>query len=270
MPVDPKGGFNIGVPLDTWTTKGKNMDFGKGYIVTFKNSLSSFTWTRSYAPEPPTPGKEGAVCFTWEDTPDYVVIDLVDVDNADSVNEVGVMQGDTCIGAVKTDTFPCQILAYPDYEDSTPLSFQIVYNSKAPPSNHYAYEVFDLNVLASNLDQIIPEKDGLYQVKLIGNGSEDNSSAVKIVKAVSNYPNPFNPDTNISFTLLDKADVNILIYNIKGQIVREMGIKPYKTGINSIQWDGRDNVNILVSSGIYFIRINTGTESHTHKILMMK
>ena len=269
-PVNPKGGFEIGDPLDSWKTNGKNMDFGKGYIVTFKNSLNSFTWTRSYAPELPSPGKERAVCFTWEDTPDYVVIDLVDVDNADSVNEIGVMQGDTCIGAVKTDTFPCQILAYPDYEDPAPLSFQIVYNSKAPPSNHYAYEVFDLNVLASKLDQIIPEKDGLYRVKLNGNASEDNLAVGKMVKAVSNHPNPFNPITNISFTLLDKADVNILIYNIKGQIVREMGIKPYKAGINSIQWDGRDNTNSPVSSGIYFIRINTGSESHTHKALMMK
>jgi hypothetical protein len=49
-----------------------------------------------------------------------------------------------------------------------------------------------------------------------------------------------------------------------------MGVKPYKSGVNTINCDGRDNSYNPVSSGIYFIRINTGTESHTQKMLMMK
>ncbi|MCB5251380.1 MAG: class II glutamine amidotransferase [Candidatus Cloacimonetes bacterium] len=268
--VNPKGGSLGSEPLYSWTTKGKNMDFGKGYIVTFKNNQDSFTWNRSYAPEPLTSGKEKAVCFTWEDKPDYVVIDLVDLENASSVAEIGVMQGDTCIGAVKTDEFPCQILAYPDFENPSPLTFEIVYNTKAQPSSHYAYEMLDLNNFAFNDGQIIAEKDGLYQVKLNGNGSGDSDRAVGIIRAISNYPNPFNPNTNISFTLTAKAEANILIYNIKGQIVREMGRKPYNAGINTIKWDGRDSANNPVSSGIYFIRINTESESHTHKMLMLK
>jgi hypothetical protein len=53
-------------------------------------------------------------------------------------------------------------------------------------------------------------------------------------------------------------------------IVCEMGVKPYKPCVNTISWDCKDNSFNPVSSGIYFIRINTGTESHTHKMLMMK
>lgn len=268
--VNPKGDPLGSEPLYSWITKGKNMDFGKGYIVTFKNNQNSFTWNRSYAPELPTPGKEKAVCFTWEDTPDYVVIDVVDIDNADTIQEIGVLQDGTCIGAVNPDSFPCQILAYPDYENPSPLTFEIVYNTKAQPSSHYAYELLDLNNLAFSDGQIIAEKDGLYQVKLNGNGSGDSDSAVSIIRTMSNYPNPFNPNTNISFTLTAKAEANVLIYNIKGQIVREMGRKPYNVGINTIKWDGRDSANNPVSSGIYFIRINTESESHTHKMLMLK
>ena len=270
MPVNPKGGFNIGVPLYTWTTSGKNMDFGRGYIVTFKNNQNSFNWNRSYAPELPTAGKEKAICFTWEDTPDYVVIDIVDIDNADTIQEIGVLQDGTCIGAVNPDSFPCQILAYPDYENPSPLTFEIVYSTKAQPSSHYAYEVLDLNNFTFNDGQIIAEKDGLYQVKLNGNGSGDSDSAVSIIRTMSNYPNPFNPNTNISFTLTAKAEANILIYNIKSQVVREIGMKPYKAGINTIKWDGRDNANRPVSSGIYFIRINTESDSYTHKMLLLK
>lgn len=269
-PVNPKGGISEAVELYSWITTGKNMNYGKGYIVTFKNNQSSFTWNRSYAPLAISAGKEKAEFFVWEDTPDYVVIDVIDVENPSEVKEVGVMQGDTCVGAVKTDTFPCQILAYPDYEDTTPLTFEVVYDSKAQPSSHYAYEVLDLDDFAFNDGQIIAEKDGLYQVKLGTGDSGYANNPNNKVKAISNYPNPFNPDTNISFTLSVNAEANIRIYNLKGQIVREMGVKPYKSGVNTINWDGRDNSHNPVSSGIYFIRINTGNESHTHKMLMMK
>lgn len=269
-PVNPKGGELISEPLYSWTTTGKNMNYGKGYIVTFKENMNSFTWNRSYAPVILSAGKDKATSFIWEDKPDYVVIDVVDVDNAESVKEIGVLQDGTCIGAVKTDIFPCQILAYPDFENPAPLSFEIVYDSKAQPSNHHAYEMLDLNDFAFNEAHIVPEKDGLYQVKLNGNGSGQGTNAASLVRTISNYPNPFNPDTNISFTLSEKAEANIQIYNLKGQIVREMGVKPYKSGVNTINWDGRDNSHNPVSSGIYFIRINTGSESHSHKMLMMK
>ncbi|MFA6726242.1 MAG: class II glutamine amidotransferase [Syntrophomonadaceae bacterium] len=269
-PENPKDGIGEEVPVYSWTTEGKNMDFGKGYIVTFKQNQSSFTWNRSYAPQMTSPGKEKAEFFTWEDKPDYIVIDVLDADDSEIIQEIGVLQDGVCIGAVKTDSFPCQILAYPDYENPSPLTFEIVYNSKAQPSSYHAYELLDLNDFTFDFTHIIPEKDGLYQVKLNENGSDMGTYATSMVRAISNYPNPFNPDTNIYFTLKDKAEANILIYNIKGQLVREMGFKPYKAGINTIKWDGRDNANSPVSSGIYFIRINTGTESHTHKMLMIK
>jgi len=127
-----------------------------------------------------------------------------------------------------------------------------------------------MNDLTYNEYHIVPKKDGVYQVKLNGNGSGQGANAASIVRAISNYSNPFNPETSISFTLMDKAEANILVYNIKGQIVRDMGFKPYKAGINTVMWDGRDNANSPVSSGIYFVRINIGVESHTHKTLLMK
>ncbi len=269
-PVNPKSGFSSPAELDSWNPKGKNMDFGKGYIVTFKQNQPSFTWNRSYAPQITSPGKEKAEFFEWEDKPDYIVIDVIEVDNADNVLEIGVFQNDECIGAVRTDSFPCQILAYPDLDNHSPISFEIVYDSKAAPSKHYDYEMLDLNDFAFSQSHIVPKKDALYPIKLSGHVAGSGNCSARLVGTISNYPNPFNPDTNISFNLLDKAELNILVYNIKGQLVREMGLKQFQAGINTITWDGRDNASRPVSSGIYFIRINTGNESHTHKILMMK
>lgn len=271
-PVDPKDGTGEEVPIYSWTTEGKNMDFGKGYIVTFKNDQSSFTWNRSYAPSLPSPGKEKSVCFTWEDKEDYVVVDIVEIDDQESLKEIGVFQGDKCIGAVKTDIVPCQILIYPDYEDPTPLTFQIVYDSKSQPLNYFTYQVYDQIKLAYCDGIVVPEKDGWYLVKLSRNNTNAFAGVGNLVKYVINYPNPFNPDTNIKFALHDNADVKIAIYNTKGQVVRDFGNNHYNSGIHSVRWDGKDNNNKGVSSGIYFIRINinTGQESHTHKILMLK
>jgi predicted glutamine amidotransferase len=268
-PETPKGGTIGAVPLYSWTTNGKNMDFGKGYIVTFKQFQASFTWNKSYEPETLRPGTEKALCFEWEDTPDYIVIDIVDAENAENIREIGVMQGDTCIGAVKTDELPCQILAYPDYEDISPLSFEIVYHDKKGATLQHNYEILSLGDFSQQASHIVAEKDGHYIVKLKSQDIEVNAP-VTYLKSVSNYPNPFNPSTNISLSLTESTDVNIQIYNIKGQLVRCFGTKRYNAGTNVFEWNGTDDANKSVSSGIYFIRINAGSETHTHKIVMMK
>jgi len=66
----------------------------------------------------------------------------------------------------------------------------------------------------------------------------------------------------------DKA--NILVYNVKGQVVRGMGTKPHKTVANIPHWDGNDNSDKPVSNGNGVDRINTGPELHARKILMIK
>ncbi len=126
------------------------------------------------------------------------------------------------------------------------------------------YDAFGFNrVYGSGIDIGCFESQGYTGVE------DDELTAIDRLQ-LSNYPNPFNSDTNISFTLSEKAEADIRIYNLKGQIVRDMGTKPFKSGVNAINWDGRDNSQNPVSSGIYFIRINTGDKSQTHKMLMMK
>jgi hypothetical protein len=83
------------------------------------------------------------------------------------------------------------------------------------------------------------------------------------------YPNPFNPFTNLSFTLPEAINYSLKIYNVAGQLVRAYeGVG--STGLNVITWDGKDNAGNSVSSGVYFTRLTAGTFSATEKMVMMK
>jgi len=85
-----------------------------------------------------------------------------------------------------------------------------------------------------------------------------------------NYPNPFNPTTIINFDLPKETHVVLKIYNILGQEVRTL-VDAYNTaGFKSIQWDGKDKSGSIVSSGIYFYRIDTKYFSKSRKLLILK
>ncbi|MDP8203018.1 MAG: T9SS type A sorting domain-containing protein, partial [Candidatus Tenebribacter mawsonii] len=71
-----------------------------------------------------------------------------------------------------------------------------------------------------------------------------------------NYPNPFNPLTNISFSLPADSKVDLNVYNIRGQKVRELANHEFRTkGLQTIQWNGTDNNGKKAGSGIYFYKL---------------
>ncbi|MCD4818706.1 MAG: T9SS type A sorting domain-containing protein [Candidatus Cloacimonetes bacterium] len=95
------------------------------------------------------------------------------------------------------------------------------------------------------------------------------------------YPNPFNPETTISFKISSRVldqnptrdfkNTNIEIYNLKGQRIREFKIQNLKFKINSIVWDGTDQTNQPVSSGIYFCVLrNNGKILVSKKMILLK
>lgn len=85
-----------------------------------------------------------------------------------------------------------------------------------------------------------------------------------------NYPNPFNPSTTIHFSLPSEMEVSLAVYNIKGQLVRELlnGFMP--AGEHHIEWDGRDADNRIQSSGVYFYKLQNSEQTLIRKALMLK
>ena len=85
-----------------------------------------------------------------------------------------------------------------------------------------------------------------------------------------NYPNPFNPITNIEFSLSKAAHVKIDIFNIVGQRVRTLVDEEMKSGRYVADWDGKDEQGNSVSSGIYFYRMQADDFSDMKKMLLVK
>jgi hypothetical protein len=85
-----------------------------------------------------------------------------------------------------------------------------------------------------------------------------------------NYPNPFNPSTEISFALPQPTDVNLSIYNVLGQHVRNLANGYMEAGKHSVTWDGRDENGNVAASGIYFYRIQADNFTDIRKMTLLK
>lgn len=85
-----------------------------------------------------------------------------------------------------------------------------------------------------------------------------------------NYPNPFNPNTQISFDIPDTDHVSLNIYNVKGQKVKTLVNQMINKGNHRVNWDGTDDNNNPVSSGIYFYRLQYQSTNQMKKMIMVK
>ena len=90
-----------------------------------------------------------------------------------------------------------------------------------------------------------------------------------------NYPNPFNPVTTISFNLPKPASVNLLIFDVLGQVVYSQDLRDKMPGEYSVTWDGKNQQGGKVGSGVYFYRViargrNEETFTATRKMILIK
>lgn len=87
----------------------------------------------------------------------------------------------------------------------------------------------------------------------------------------NNFPNPFNPTTIIHFDLgKDYRNVSLIVYNILGQQIKVLKNEPMLLGSYNIRWDGKNENQNPVSSGIYFYRLVTDGFSQTNKMILLK
>jgi hypothetical protein len=102
-----------------------------------------------------------------------------------------------------------------------------------------------------------------------GVGSED-PGIVPVVFATTNYPNPFNPETSISYSVPKDGQTAITIYNTKGQVVRSLLNNKVKAGSYKVTWNGKDDLGNAVANGVYFYRLDNNEKSITRKMLLSK
>ncbi len=85
-----------------------------------------------------------------------------------------------------------------------------------------------------------------------------------------NYPNPFNPSTTINYDLKKEGQVQILVYNTNGALVRSLLDKKQVAGYHSISWNGKDNFGKSVSSGLYIYKMKAGGFNKVLRAMMVK
>ncbi|MBN2830250.1 MAG: T9SS type A sorting domain-containing protein [Candidatus Cloacimonetes bacterium] len=130
-------------------------------------------------------------------------------------------------------------------------------------NSYFEFEVVVTNNLGTSSQNISVPLQGLYTP----NADDVNQAYFTSLK---NYPNPFNPETTISFTLKQREHVTLEIFNAKGQLVNKLVSETLNAGTHSLVWKGNDKDGKKAASGVYFYRLTTPTISSAERMLLMK
>ncbi|HEX6791863.1 MAG TPA: M6 family metalloprotease domain-containing protein [Candidatus Krumholzibacteria bacterium] len=104
----------------------------------------------------------------------------------------------------------------------------------------------------------------------ISGGATAAGDSPKKFALLPNYPNPFNPATTIRYELASRSRVELRIYDVKGALVKTLVNESKPAGVYSLEWNGRDDRGVAVSSGVYFYRITAGSFNDVRKMTLLK
>ena len=143
------------------------------------------------------------------------------------------------------------------------ITTSILYVDQSPPTGTHIYYV---TAIYFDIYESIPSNEVTVYVV-----SANQNSIPTITKLEGNYPNPFNPETTISFSVAQMSSfVTLEIYNIKGQKVKQIVSDQLSAGQHSVIWNGKDSNEKPVASGIYFYRMRTDSYDKTKRMLLLK
>ncbi|MCB9258526.1 MAG: DUF3160 domain-containing protein [Ignavibacteriales bacterium] len=128
-----------------------------------------------------------------------------------------------------------------------------------------------VNIYLANNDGNI-KGEGLHLLTDIENPNNEFIIPKEIIIA-QNYPNPFNPSTVIRFTIpqnLSNSPTKLTIYNIQGEVVKELLNEKLQAGTYLTKWNGDNQFGKMVSSGIYFYKIKVGEHTVVGKMNLVK
>lgn len=100
--------------------------------------------------------------------------------------------------------------------------------------------------------------------------NDDPLPLVSETVLTGNYPNPFSSDTIITYAVKRVSPVKVIIYNLKGQKVKTLVNETKLSGHHEVNWNGTDENNIKVTSGVYFYQMIAGNHTSTRKMILLK
>jgi len=117
------------------------------------------------------------------------------------------------------------------------------------------------------------QRDGWYvdDVHVFADAPTGADGVELMTARVSNYPNPFNPVTNVQYSVPRDANVELAIYDVAGRLVRTLVTEPaHSAGRHTVRWDGRDDDGRAIAAGVYFARLIVDAESTASKMVLLK
>ncbi len=169
------------------------------------------------------------------------------------------------ITATESGNFGFEIQRSRDRKDYERIGFIAGNNTTSNPQN---YQFVDRNPTAGcyfyRLKKI--DLDGSFEYSNI---IEANVGVPSSYNLSQNYPNPFNPVTNIDYEIPEGAVVRLEIYNLLGQLIRKLVDRKHIAGYYTVQWDGKNDKDIRVPSGVYIYSMQTENFRAKKKLLFV-
>jgi hypothetical protein len=178
-------------------------------------------------------------------------------------------------------TTPLDVTAYRIYRDGERIGFTQELNyldSQGLVNNHeYEYHITAVYMTDSGVTESEPSNSILVIPAIVSD--DDIAILPAFTSLIGNFPNPFNPETRISFAVSgvrskesgsSEQFVQIYIYNVRGQRVRSLVDGYFGAGEHSIAWNGDDDTGNSVSSGVYFYRMITEDFVETRRMVLVK
>jgi flagellar hook assembly protein FlgD len=104
----------------------------------------------------------------------------------------------------------------------------------------------------------------------MADGAVDQPSAPDTYLLQSNYPNPFNPNTTITFGLPEDAEISLVIYSVTGQKIAELAGGFYKKGYHQVKWAGQNLSGQSVANGLYIYELQAGSQRLVKKMVLAR
>ncbi len=98
----------------------------------------------------------------------------------------------------------------------------------------------------------------------------DGGEVPVTVRLAQNHPNPFNPATEIEFSISCRGNVELVVYDVSGRRVRELVNGEMEAGRHRVGWDGRNDRGVDVASGLYFYRLKALGETRCRKMVLLR
>ena len=126
------------------------------------------------------------------------------------------------------------------------------------------------NSVIANYQEEIAQNALFYTTNFVEQSTSNSDNCEVIKESLTNYPNPFNPETTVKFSLRKRSNISLKIYNIKGQLIEHIERNNMHVGENSIVWNGQNSANKPVTSGVYMYVLKTDNAEYRNKMVLLK